>query len=855
MTVAKSWLSRRINNIKPFTSIKITTLAVCCAGTDMSPGIMIPLTAIPDDLFSKLSTRARNALISRNILSCEQLSGLEKSGLSTLRGVGTKTAGEIEGLLEKIFKRNQEPAETVCAAALPQCRQKSAPRRPDATLLSRTLPEALQLSPPCEGLQLDQDGLVIGNLGISGADIDRLRAIAVFPEDPADLLYSLSIGYLLQANLSDDAVSVIVTRLADSCGITGDPWLRLSTAEVSGLAICRDLRTELFQSLQIPDFAYPELVAADKPRTSGTTWGDIATISERSVFRHMGSGIRALRAIQYLWQLTNQALDSQSAIEDRLPAEAYRSCEKLADAYLRFGIAYRRRCRKAPSNMGSADREYWVLKARFGLIDEQQWTLAELAQRAKVTRERIRQIEKVALSALREPAMLKRLEYFWLWVDQALTLAGGVASLAELSSALQGNLNWSTPPAQATLASLIALSAKYQVLQETPVLVTMRDHKCLNCPEIGVVLSRALDGQPSGMLPLDRGMKILRDSCLNLRCRPMNSSHSFSQGFLHFLKRGQGISSEGQYFFNQRGWSLTHGTNAELLENFVRNSGKAMHFTTICREFNKIMPEKRRLSARATYSALQASPSLLMWGAGTVIHRDLVSVPKPLLAEIEREIVSRLETDDLPYLSIVGIFSSYRKILEQSSDIPNQHALYSCLKLVSDKLDCPDYPFLLKRGAEQLRPKLPLVLEAFVLKQKVTSTKELTQYAVEKLCMNKKTFIVSYPGHIPNVLRITGSQLIHSDNVGLIKEGLKSILDHRRQLLTEFTVASAGALYSDNEILCEELGISTPKSLFLLIRHFHPDLFEISQERDAGAFRQMGMVSLHQSGSRSHSRH
>ena len=54
-------------------------------------------------------------------------------------------------------------------------------------------------------------------------------------------------------------------------------------------------------------------------------------------------------------------------------------------------------------------RERRVLQLRFGLLDDNQHTLEEIAKRIGVTRERIRQIEAKALRKLRHPTRSKQL--------------------------------------------------------------------------------------------------------------------------------------------------------------------------------------------------------------------------------------------------------------------------------------------------------------------------------------------------------------------------------------------------------------------------------------------------------------
>ena len=58
-------------------------------------------------------------------------------------------------------------------------------------------------------------------------------------------------------------------------------------------------------------------------------------------------------------------------------------------------------------------REEMVVKLRYGLEDGEEHTLEEVGQVFKVTRERIRQIEKKAIRKLRHPSRSRKLKVFW----------------------------------------------------------------------------------------------------------------------------------------------------------------------------------------------------------------------------------------------------------------------------------------------------------------------------------------------------------------------------------------------------------------------------------------------------------
>ena len=50
-------------------------------------------------------------------------------------------------------------------------------------------------------------------------------------------------------------------------------------------------------------------------------------------------------------------------------------------------------------------REQMVIRLRFGIGQDEPWTLEEVGQSMSVTRERVRQIEAKALAKLKEPNM------------------------------------------------------------------------------------------------------------------------------------------------------------------------------------------------------------------------------------------------------------------------------------------------------------------------------------------------------------------------------------------------------------------------------------------------------------------
>jgi hypothetical protein len=121
--------------------------------------------------------------------------------------------------------------------------------------LSRTLPELFWVTLPSYTGVDDDEKVTISDLGISSSDIDKIRAIALFPEDSADLLFYISLGYLLQVDISDDTFSIILDYLARILGLSNLPKMFVSTAKVSDTPIFSDIQTALIEAFRAQQFS------------------------------------------------------------------------------------------------------------------------------------------------------------------------------------------------------------------------------------------------------------------------------------------------------------------------------------------------------------------------------------------------------------------------------------------------------------------------------------------------------------------------------------------------------------------------------------------------------------------------
>jgi len=394
-------------------------------------------TQIPKDLMNNLSTRAQDALVREEILTCQRLLQFQEKDLTNLTEVGKKTLYEILHLQEKIAQlhpelrqilvktaQNEEPK---CdhrtsfspwrAAYLPPCREHRVSDPAEWSLLSRTLPEIFNVTLPHSSSSIDAAQFTINDLGIPPIDVDRLRGMVLFPEDPADVLFSISVSYLLDASIGDKTLSIILDYLARICGFTD----RFHIIEnLSDIAIFADIKTSLFEEFLLAEFSNLGSILTSVLNAPITKVGDIEKMSERSIIERCGFTIQGLKALQCIWKIKGQALKIEKAMPQGLPVEAYVGFEPLVDAFVQSVVGYGAFGKTSKLNMASSagndlrlqaciflratptstKRHYNLLKGRLGWLDGRKWTLEELGQRENLTRERVRQIEQKLMSFL-----------------------------------------------------------------------------------------------------------------------------------------------------------------------------------------------------------------------------------------------------------------------------------------------------------------------------------------------------------------------------------------------------------------------------------------------------------------------
>jgi hypothetical protein len=215
-------------------------------------------------------------------------------------------------LQEAILQEYPELSHYLKRQQVQLCEKQPVPEDPpnvpaEWSILNRTLPEIFRLSPPPRNQVTDPEPTIAG-LGIPAADLERLRSTAIYPEDSIHLFFSVSLGYLIEANLTDDTLTVILKTIFKLCGQTELSPTSLASVQVSDLPLYPETDSAAWEALRVPDFCDPALLGS-----STTSWREVRKLTERTVMAGMGFSATALRAIRHLWQLKALALALQKS--------------------------------------------------------------------------------------------------------------------------------------------------------------------------------------------------------------------------------------------------------------------------------------------------------------------------------------------------------------------------------------------------------------------------------------------------------------------------------------------------------------------------------------------------------------
>ncbi|VBB08861.1 Hypothetical protein LUCI_4144 [Lucifera butyrica] len=133
-----------------------------------------------------------------------------------------------------------------------------------------------------------------------------------------------------------------------------------------------------------------------------------------------------------------------------------------------------------------------------------------------------------------------------------------------------------------------------------------------------------------------------------------------------------------------------------VLKEYSQGLAIYKEFDSFFARLDKLFPGDFHKDDRYIYSSVASSEKALLWGWGIYIHRDNIQINKKDLEKVVTWI-NRQFAGGLEKMSVSTAFNEFRNFMDEKS-IPNEHALYSCLRyFYGQNFFMPKSPYLYPR--------------------------------------------------------------------------------------------------------------------------------------------------------------
>ena len=209
------------------------------------------------------------------------------------------------------------------------------------------------------------------------------------------------------------------------------------------------------------------------------------------------------------------------------------------------------------------------------------------------------------------------------------------------------------------------------------------------------------------------------------------------------------------------------------------------------------------------------SENIVLWNWGVYIHKDNIRVNDDILESVEKWVQVKL-TSDVPRVSLFGAFFEFENDCKKAG-IPNEHALYSCMKLKHrSKFSFLKAPYVSPLKTKQRVDSLK-VLENYLLRFKEGIRKSqikeglgLKEYQVEQR-INESD----------EILRWGYGKVIHVNNVYFNPGDLKQIVRWIKRNIDKYNHLSILRVFEENIVLCKKNKISGARKLYSVINKYY----------------------------------
>lgn len=278
------------------------------------------------------------------------------------------------------------------------------------------------------------------------------------------------------------------------------------------------------------------------------------------------------------------------------------------------------------------EKEVTVIKRRFALLGQPKQTLEKIGKQFKVTRERIRQIESIALNKLKRTVRTTRLDEVNEIAKNTLRLHGGVMHEDELISLVLKRIVGSSAPDGAVLRLSYSIDQEMSCTGRTNSFVPFWRLTTLPADDISLIVENIV--------------KILkkRKACMKEEevVSAIQALHLFADRMPSAELIRSCLKIDERLRLIDEGWGLTEWrfvrprSIRDKVEIILKKTAKPLHFMEIANRIREARFDHKNVTVQAVHNELIRYPQFVLVGRGLYALREWGYEPGTVADVIER---------------------------------------------------------------------------------------------------------------------------------------------------------------------------------------------------------------------------
>jgi DNA-directed RNA polymerase delta subunit len=296
------------------------------------------------------------------------------------------------------------------------------------------------------------------------------------------------------------------------------------------------------------------------------------------------------------------------------------------------------------------EKEVTVVKRRFALMGQPKQTLEKIGKQFKVTRERIRQIESIALSKLRRTVRTTRLDEVNEIAKSILRAQGGLMREDDLLSMVLKRLNGATSADGSVLRLSFSIDTEMSATGRSQTFVPFWRLASLSADDISVVIENVVKilkkrktcMKQEEIISAVQAMNLFKD---RVPSRELVTSCLKVDERLREIDEGWGLSE----------WRFVRPRSIrDKVEIILKKTAHPLHFMEIANKIRETKFDHKNVTVQAVHNELIRYPQFVLVGRGLYALRDWGYEPGTVADVIERVLKDKGPLSKKEIISEVG---------------------------------------------------------------------------------------------------------------------------------------------------------------------------------------------------------